>query len=130
MIAERYRVTRMVAAGANALIVDAADLELDRPVTIKLVRPEWAESPEFRRTFAAEMRTVSALSHPNVAAVHDWGEEVIGKRTTVYVVSEYLAGGSLRDLFDRGRHLSPSQALMVGLEACRGLDFALSLIHI
>jgi serine/threonine-protein kinase len=124
VIAERYRVTRMVAAGANALIVDAADMELDRPVTIKLVRPEWAESTEFRRTFAAEMRTVSALSHPNLAAVHDWGEEVIGKRTTVYVVSEYLAGGSLRDLFDRGRHLSPSQALMVGLEACRGLDFA------
>ncbi len=124
VIAERYRVTRMVAAGANALIVDAADQELDRPVTIKLVRPEWAESAEFRRTFAAEMRTVSALSHPNLAAVHDWGEEVIGKRTTVYVVAEYLAGGSLRDLFDRGRHLSPSQALMVGLEACRGLDFA------
>ena len=124
VIAERYRVTRMVAAGANALIVDAADHELDRPVTIKLVRPEWAESSEFRRTFAAEMRTVSALSHPNLAAVHDWGEEVIGKRTTVYVVAEYLAGGSLRDLFDRGRHLSPSQALMVGLEACRGLDFA------
>ena len=124
MIADRYRVTRMVAAGANALIVDAADMELDRPVTIKLVRPEWAESAEFRRTFAAEMRTVSALSHPNVAAVHDWGEEVIGKRTTVYVVSEYLAGGSLRDIFDRGRHLSPSQALMLGLEACRALDFA------
>jgi serine/threonine-protein kinase len=124
VIAERYRVTRMVAAGANALIVDAADPELDRPVTIKLVRPEWAESAEFRRTFAAEMRTASGLSHPNLAAVHDWGEEVIGKRTTVYVVSEYLAGGSLRDLFDRGRQLSPSQALMVGLEACRGLDFA------
>jgi eukaryotic-like serine/threonine-protein kinase len=124
VIGERYRVTRMVAAGANALIVDAADLELDRPVTIKLVRPEWAESAEFRRRFAAEMRTTSSLSHPNLAAVHDWGEEDIGKRTTVYVVSEQLAGGSLRDLFDRGRRLSPSQALMVGLEACRGLDFA------
>ena len=124
MLGERYRVTRMVSAGANALIVDAVDVELDRPVTIKLVRPEWAESAEFRERFSAEMRTMSSLSHPNVAAVHDWGEEVIGKRTTVYVVVEYLAGGSLRDLFDRGRHLDPSQALMVGLEACRGLDFA------
>ncbi len=114
----------MVSAGANALIVDGVDVELDRPVTIKLVRPEWAESAEFRRRFAAEMRTISSLSHPNIAAVHDWAEEVIGKRTTVYVVSEYLAGGSLRDLFDRGRHLEPSQALMIGLEACRGLDFA------
>ncbi len=124
VLGERYRVTRMVSAGANALIVDAVDIELDRPVTIKLVRPEWAESAEFRDRFSAEMRTMSSLSHPNIAAVHDWGDEVIGKRTTVYVVAEYLAGGSLRDLFDRGRHLDPSQALMVGLEACRGLDFA------
>ncbi len=124
MLAGRYRVTRMVSAGANSLVVDADDTELERQVTVKLVRPEWAESPDFRRKFAAAMGSASKLSHPNVAAVYDWGEEVIGKRTTVYVVSEYLAGGSLRDLFDRGRHLSPSQALMVGLEACRGLDYA------
>ena len=70
------------------------------------------------------MRAMSSLSHPNIAAVHDWGEEQIGKRTTVYAVVEYLPGGSLRDLFDRGRYLDPSQALMIGLEACRGLDFA------
>jgi beta-lactam-binding protein with PASTA domain len=124
VLAGRYRVTRMVSAGANSLVVDATDSELDRQVTVKLVRPEWAESPDFQRKFTAAMRSASALSHPNLAAVYDWGEEVIGKRTTVYVASEYLAGGSLRDLFDRGRHLSPSQALMVGLEACRGLDYA------
>jgi beta-lactam-binding protein with PASTA domain len=124
LLAGRYRVTRMVSAGANSLVVDATDSELNRQVTVKLVRPEWAEAPDFRRKFTAAMRSASALSHPNLAAVYDWGEEVIGKRTTVYVVSEYLAGGSLRDLFDRGRHLSPSQALMVGLEACRGLDYA------
>ena len=70
------------------------------------------------------MKAMSTLSHPNLAAVYDWGEEEIGKRTTVYAVVEYLAGGSLRDLFDRGRLLDPSQALVVGLEACRGLDFA------
>ncbi len=42
----------------------------------------------------------------------------------MYAVVEHLSGGSLRDLFDRGRYLDPSQALVVGLEACRGLDFA------
>ena len=67
---------------------------------------------------------MSSLSHPNIAAVHDWGEEQVGKRTTVFAVVEHLSGGSLRDLFDRGRYLDPSQALVVGLEACRGLDFA------
>lgn len=124
VIAGRYRVTRTVAAGANTLIADAEDIELDRAVTIKLVRPELSESDEFRRAFRTNMETMAGLKHPNIAEVYDWGEERIGKRTTVFAVVEYLSGGSLRDLFDRGRHLTPSQALMVGLEACRGLDFA------
>ena len=91
---------------------------------VKLIRPELAESAAFRARFTSEMRTMSSLSHPNIAAVHDWGEEQVGKRTTVFAVVEHLSGGSLRDLFDRGRYLDPSQALVVGLEACRGLDFA------
>lgn len=124
MIGGRYRVTRTVAAGANTLIADAHDTQLDRQVTIKLVRPELSESDEFRRTFRKYMEVMAGISHPNIAAVYDWGEERIGKRTTVFAVVEYLSGGSLRDLFDRGRNLTPSQALMVGLEACRGLDFA------
>jgi serine/threonine-protein kinase len=117
-------VLRTVAAGANTLIADAHDTELDRTVTIKLVRPELSESEGFRRTFRKQMDEMASISHPNLAAVYDWGEEQIGRRDTVYVVVEYLSGGNLRDLFDRGRHLTPSQALMVGLEACRGLDFA------
>jgi beta-lactam-binding protein with PASTA domain/serine/threonine protein kinase len=123
-IGGRYLVLRTVAAGANTLIADAHDDELDRTVTIKLVRPELSESDAFRRNFRKQMEQMAALSHPNLATVHDWGEEQIGRRGTVYVVVEYLSGGSLRDLFDRGRYLTPSQALMVGLEACRGLDFA------
>ena len=115
---------RTVAAGANTLIADAHDTELDRTVTIKLVRPELSESEAFRRTFRKRMDEMATISHPNLAAVYDWGEEQIGRRGTVYAVVEYLSGGNLRDLFDRGRHLTPSQALMVGLEACRGLDYA------
>lgn len=124
VLGDRYRIVKLVSAGANTLIATADDVVVDRAVTVKLVRPEWAESPAFRRAFDDEMRRVSSLSHPNLAAVYDWGEEVVGKRTTVYTVVEHLGGGSLRDLLDRGRSLDPSQALMVGLEACRGLDFA------
>ena len=75
VLGDRYRVVRMVSAGTYTLIADAEDIELDRPVTVKLVRPELAESAEFRRRFTSEMRTMSSLSHPNIAAVHDWGEE-------------------------------------------------------
>lgn len=124
ILGDRYRIVRVLSAGSSVLIADAEDTKLQRAVSIKLIRPEISESPEFRRKFVATMRAMAKLSHPNIASVYDWGEERIGKRTTVYAVVEQLTGGSLRDLFDRGRRLDPSQALVVGLEACRALDFA------
>ena len=124
LLAGRYQVQRTVSVGAHAVVLDANDTQLSRLVTLKLIRPEFSEVPEFRRRFDQTMRAMSALSHPNIAAIHDWGETTLGGRTTVFAVVEYLGAGSLRDLFDRGRNLSPSQALMIGLEACRALDYA------
>lgn len=123
-IADRYALTRLVSSGANTTIYDASDRDTGRVVTLKLLRPSIAASPSFRDQFDEQMRSVAAFSHPNVVAVYDWGLAPVGDVTTAYVVTEALGGGSLRDLFDRGRRLSPSQALVVGLDACRGLDYA------
>ena len=105
-------------------MVDATDIQLERPVTLKLVRPEISELPEFQRRFDQVMRSMTTLSHMNVATVHDWGEDRIGGRVTMFAAVEYLGGGSLRGLLDRGRLLDASQALVVGLDACRALDYA------
>ncbi len=122
--ADRFRVLRLVSDGANTAIYDASDEQTGRTVTLKLIRPRLAASPSFRTRFDETMRSVAALSHPNIAAVFDWGIARVGDTSTAYVVIEQLTGGSLRDMFDRGRQLSPSQALAVGLDACRGLDHA------
>ena len=124
LFADRFRVLRLVSTGANAAMFDARDDESGRMVTLKLVRPKLAASPSFRERFDESMRGVAALSHPNIAAVYDWGIARIGDQSTAYVVNEHLTGGSLRDMFDRGRRLSPSQALSVGLDVCRALDHA------
>ena len=123
-IGERYHLDRLVSAGANTSIYDGVDRDNGRTVTVKLLRPSIAQSPTFRDRFDNEMRSASSLSHPNIAALYDWGISPVVDTSTAYVVTEALNGGSLRDIFDRGRRLSPSQALMVGLEACRGLDHA------
>jgi len=122
--ADRYHVQRLAADGANTAILDASDLQSGRDVTLKLVRPRLAASPSFRNRFDETMRSVAALSHPNIAAVYDWGITRVGETSTAYVIAEHLTGGSLRDMFDRGRRLTPSQALSVGLDVCRGLDHA------
>ncbi|MBA3802458.1 MAG: protein kinase, partial [Acidimicrobiia bacterium] len=124
VVANRYRIERVATSGSSTVMVDATDIQLERPVTLKLVRPEISELPEFQRRFDQVMRSMTTLSHMNIAAVHDWGEDRIGGRVTMFAAVEYLGGGSLRDLLDRGRLLDASQALVVGLDACRALDYA------
>lgn len=123
-LAGRFRVLRLVSQGATMALYDAADDSSGRSVTLKLIRPKLAAPPSFRELFDERMRAASALSHPNIAAIYDWGIAPVGDVSTAYVVVEQLTGGSLRDMFDRQRRLTPSQALAVGLDACRGLDYA------
>jgi len=124
VFAGRYRLTRLLSAGANTVIYDGDEVTSHRPVTLKIVQPDLAVTSTFRERFDATIRGVAAMSHPNIAAVYDWGEARFGADPTMFVVIERLTAGSLRDMYDRGRRLSPSQALAVGLEACRGLDHA------
>jgi serine/threonine-protein kinase len=116
----RYRLLAPIGTGASAHVFLADDVRLRRRVAVKILHPALADDEAFLKRFRAEARAAAALNHPHVMAVFDWGEEADGP----YLVSEYLGGGSLRAVLDRGRRLSPSQALMVGLEATKALAYA------
>jgi serine/threonine-protein kinase len=116
----RYRLLAPIGTGASAHVFLADDTRLGRRVAVKVLHPALADEAAFLRRFGAEARAAAALNHPNVLAVYDWGEEADGP----YLVTEFLAGGSLRSMLDRGHRLTLSQALEVGLEAARGLDYA------
>ena len=127
-LADRYVVETVVSAGAYTIITVALDQTTNQPVTVKIVRPELVDRDGFGADFTRCCEVSAALTHPNIASVTDFGQIdfPLGEpgRSTWFWVGEYLAGGSLRDLLDRGRTLEPSQALVVGLEACRALDVA------
>ena len=112
----RYRLLEFVGEGSNAHVYVAEDLTLRRRVALKILRADIAERAGFPERFADEMRATSALSHPRVLPVYDWGLE-----PQPYAVTEYLTGGSLAAVLGEGYRLTPSQALMVGLEAARAL---------
>ncbi|MGZ4806483.1 MAG: PASTA domain-containing protein, partial [Ilumatobacteraceae bacterium] len=76
----------------------------------------------FERAFRFAAEQGASIKHPNIAEIYDWGADVWNDRKAMYVVVEHVGGGSLREYLDRGRTLSPSQALVVGLEACKALD--------
>jgi serine/threonine-protein kinase len=100
-------------------VYSAHDPRLGRRVAIKVLPAAFSADPDRLQRFEQEARAAAALNHPNVMAVYDWGHDDVP-----FLVTEYLGGGSLRTVLDQGRLLSPAQALMVGLEASRGLDYA------
>ncbi|HEY4928934.1 MAG TPA: protein kinase [Acidimicrobiales bacterium] len=116
----RYRLVTPVGTGASAHVYLADDVSLKRQVAIKVLHPALAGDQAFLRRFRAEARAVAALNHPNVLRVYDWGEQ----DGEPYLVLEYLAGGSLRQIYDTGTLLTPEQAVRAGIEACAGLDYA------
>ncbi|MGH9116343.1 MAG: protein kinase domain-containing protein [Acidimicrobiales bacterium] len=120
VLSGRYRLVAPIGAGASALVFLADDTRLRRRVAIKILHAGLAADETFLRRFRTEAQAAAALNHPHVLAVYDWGDD----DGTVYLVTEYLDGGSLRAMLDDGGRLTPSQALMIGLEAARGLDFA------
>lgn len=120
VLSGRYRLIAPLGTGASAQVYLADDVRLRRRVAVKLLHAALADDETFLRRFRAEAQAAAALSHPNILAVYDWGDD----DGTPYLVTEYLGGGSLRSILDDGGRLTPSQALLVGLEATRGLDYA------
>lgn len=116
---DRYRLVAPIGTGASGQVFLADDVRLRRRVAVKVLHPSLADDESFLRRFQAEAHAAAALNHPHVMAVYDWGRDEVP-----YLVTEYLGGGSLRGLLDKGHRLTQSQALLVGLEATRGLDYA------
>ena len=116
----RYRLRAALGTGASAQVFLADDAALGRQVAVKVLHPALAGDNTFLRRFQAEARAAAGLTHPHIMAVYDWGDD----EDSPYLVCEYLAGGSLRAMLDDGHRLTPSQALLVGLEAAHALHYA------
>jgi serine/threonine-protein kinase len=124
VLAGRYRLDGRRGAGIDIAVFDAYDLGLERHVLVKIVHPDLCAAPGFDEHFRSSIQRAASIDHPNVGRILDWGGAQWGGRSVQFVVTDLLTGGSLRDLLDRGRLLSPSQAIMIGVDACRGLDVA------
>ncbi|MEY4338179.1 MAG: hypothetical protein RLZ14_29 [Actinomycetota bacterium] len=122
LLAGRFRLGARRGSGTDAALFEAIDIELDRPVVVKVLHPDLSADPMVQVEFGAALEVVGGLHHPHVAEVFGWGEADWAGSKVLYVASEQLNGGSVRDMLDRGRLLSPSQALVLGLDACKALD--------
>ncbi|PZS02095.1 MAG: Stk1 family PASTA domain-containing Ser/Thr kinase [Pseudonocardiales bacterium] len=123
----RYRIEGLLAHGGMSSVYAGTDLRLDRTVAIKVMAPSLAHDPAFVRRFEQEARTAARLSHVNVVAVHDQGED-LGR---VFLVMELVRGRTLRDLLREHGRLSPelAVAVMEPMLAALGTAHRAGLIH-
>ncbi len=124
VLGDRYRLLAPLGTGGSANVFLAEDVRLRRRVAVKVLHAALADDEAFLRRFRLEAQSAAGLNHPHIMRVFDWGEDGGEELAGPFLVLEYLGGGSLRDLLDRGRRLTPAQALLVGSEAARGLDHA------
>ncbi|WP_433168102.1 Stk1 family PASTA domain-containing Ser/Thr kinase [Kribbella sp. CA-247076] len=103
----RYRVGARVAKGGMATVYKALDMRLDRVVALKVMHDGLGDDAQFARRFVAEARAAARLSHPNVVAVFDQGDD----DGTLFLAMEYVPGRTLRDVIREQAPLSPARAL-------------------
>jgi serine/threonine-protein kinase len=120
----RYTVERMLGQGAMGSVYLGRDQELDRAVAIKTVRDLDLEDSRLRtflERFKNEARAAARLSHPTIVAVYDVGED---ENVGPYLVFEYVAGSSLKQIL-RGRGpMSPEAVVKLGRQIAAALDTA------
>jgi serine/threonine-protein kinase len=118
----RYRLEGRVAAGGMGEVWRARDTLLDLIVAVKLLRPEYAGSLEFRDRLRWEGRHAGLLSHPGVVQVHDYDD---GSADGVpYLVMEYVEGPSLAAVLSAEGTLSPCRVLGLVAQAAEALACA------
>ena len=116
----RYELHRQLARGGTADVFLARDQLLDRPVAVKVLFSSFASDEKFVERFRQEAQSAANLSHPNIVAIYDWGEE----RGTYFIVMEYVEGRSLAEILNTEGPLHPDRAAEIASDVADALGFA------
>jgi eukaryotic-like serine/threonine-protein kinase len=122
----RYEVTHLIARGGMAQVYRAHDLRLGRFVALKVLFPELSVDRTFVERFRREAQAAANLSHPNIVAVYDWGEE----DGTYYIVMELnsrdeaLIGRSLATELRAEKTLPATRAATIAAQVANALAYA------
>ena len=120
VIADRYRLESLRAHGGMADVWKATDLQLTRPVAVKLLKPHLAAESTLAERFRREAIAAANLNHDNIVTVYDAIEDN-GRQA---VIMEFVDGESLRERLDREKTLSIKTVLSIGYWVCLALDAA------
>lgn len=125
LIADRYRLHRLIATGGMGQVWEALDTRLDRRVAVKVLKAEFSADPTFRHRFRTEAKTTAQLNHPGIAGIYDYGETMDpAGGETAYLVMELVSGEPLNAVLNRMTRLSVMQGLDMLEQTARALQVA------
>jgi hypothetical protein len=115
----QLEVGELIGQGGMGAVYRARQRHLDRSVALKILSRELGADPDFVARFAREAKALARLSHPNLVAIHDYGQT----NGWCWLVMELVDGANLRQVMRTGR-LSPQQALAIVPQLCDALQYA------
>lgn len=119
-ISDRYEIIKAIGEGGMANVYLGYDTILDRNVAIKVLRGDLSSDEKFVRRFQREALSASSLSHPNIVAMYDVGED----DGLYYIVMEYVEGKTLKQLLKKRGSLTLSEVIDIMLQLTDGMSHA------
>ncbi|MDR1533774.1 MAG: protein kinase [Planctomycetota bacterium] len=118
---------KRIGKGAMGVVYLAEQLELKRPVAIKVLESGLAADPAYIERFEMEAKAAAGLNHPNIIQIYDFGCD----KGIYYLVNEYIDGGTVQDLIVNHGSLPPEETVEFAIQAAKGLvaAFQAGIIH-
>ncbi len=128
IIAGRFRIECEIGTGGMGTVYRATHLGLERPVAVKIIKPEFAADKDVTDRFMREARTMARLRHPHAAMIFDAGYLPDGRH---FIVMEFVEGHTLSEALARERRFTPERAVQIAADICDVLSEAhkLGIIH-
>jgi eukaryotic-like serine/threonine-protein kinase len=120
ILADRFEVLQLLGQGGMGAVYKARDLELERLVALKLIRPDLASHPEILRRFKQELILAREVTHRNVIRIFDLGQA----HGIKFITMEYVEGRDLRGLIREKGKMAPEEAVPIVLQIAAALDAA------
>jgi len=120
LLGDRFEILQLLGQGGMGAVYKARDIELDRLVALKLIRPELASHPEILRRFKQELLLARDVTHRNVIRIFDLGQA----QGIKFITMEYVEGRDLRGVIHEKRKMTPQEAVPIVLQIAAALEAA------
>ena len=129
VLADRFRLDRLIGTGGMATVYEAADLALGRTVALKLFRMDTADDAGPQRQ-SGEVMVLASLNHFALVTLFDAGTEHVDGVTRSFIVMEYVDGSDLRSRINDGA-VAPAEVARMGADLAEALHYvhARGIIH-